>query len=88
MCDFQFNNQSGNKPTNKQTNKYMGGTFLARPGEVLWDGTGVFPPPVSVRSWALVPAGSFKRFVDSLNFCTALALWKLFELRHFDRPIL
>lgn len=35
-----------------------------------------------------VLAGSFKYSVDSLNFCTALASWELFELRHFDRPIL
>lgn len=66
----------------------MGGTFLARPGEMLWFGTSVFPARVSARSWALVPAGSFRHFVDSLNFCTTLASWKLFQLRHFDRPIL
>lgn len=35
-------------------------------------------------SWALVPAGSFKHFINSLNFCTALASWKLFQLCHFD----
>lgn len=76
------------KTQTKETNrKWMGGTFLARP-EALSDGTGDFPPQVLARSWALVPAGSFKHFIDSLNFCTALALWKLFRLRHFDRPIL
>lgn len=81
-CDSHCNNHSGNTPqTNPQIcgRDFPGQTRLSAAG-----GTRVFLAQVLTCPWAPVPAGSFKHFVNSLNFCTVLASWKLFQLCHFD----
>lgn len=81
-CDSHCNNHSGNTP---QTNPQICGRDFpgqTRLGAVGW--TSVFLAQVLTCSWAPLPAGSFKHFVNSLNFCAVLASWKLFQLCHFD----